>query len=230
MATFTEAQQLMRQLKPIIDRLIEQQPSVKSAIKVQKAVVQGIPDTEKHTVAIKFIPDLFNTEINPMIFPYNPCLTVSDLEVGKSVFVFYYQSLSNGVVMQNATWTAGGTGGDEGGKVTSVNGQTGDVILDADDLKAVSYDQQTLDSEQQSQARKNIGAGQTTVFVDDEGNVRDISELFFEITKRRDGTASIALKIQDPSPTARVRPPVPLSIGNTEETLPKSKKITLKIE
>ena len=105
MATYGEAEALMRQLKPIIDRCIENHPLVKSAIKVQKAIVQSAPDTSAHTVAVKFLPDLFDKDVAPTTFPYNPNIPTEDLGVGKVVFVFYYQSLSNGVVMQNADWS-----------------------------------------------------------------------------------------------------------------------------
>lgn len=105
MATYKEADALIRQLKPIIDRCIEKHPLVKSAIKVQKAVVQSAPDTAAHTVAVKFLPDLFDADISATVFPYNPKIPESDLAKGKTVFVFYYQSLSNGVVMQNANWS-----------------------------------------------------------------------------------------------------------------------------
>ena len=105
MATYNEAEALLRQLTPIINKCIENHPLVKSAIKAQKAVVQAAPDTENHTVAIKFLPDLFNADIAPSIFPYNPNIPEGDLAKGKTVFVWYYQSLSNGVIMQNATWS-----------------------------------------------------------------------------------------------------------------------------
>ena len=141
MATYSEADVLMRKLKPIIDREIETSPIIRSAIKARKAVVQEAPDTEKHTIAVKFLPDLFDKKATALTFPYNPSLSASDLEKGKVVFVFYYQSLSNGVVMQNATWTAGGTGGGSGSAVRSVNGMTGDVKLTASDLGIASWAQ-----------------------------------------------------------------------------------------
>ena len=103
MATYREAELLIQRLKPIINREIENSPFVKSGIKAQKAVVQDTPDTSKKTVAVKFLPDLFNRDVPASVFPYNPALSANDLERGKVVFVFYYQSLSNGVVMQNAT-------------------------------------------------------------------------------------------------------------------------------
>ena len=105
MATYKEVETLVRSLRSIINSCIENHPLVKSAIKAQKAVVWAAPDTTAHTVAVKFPFDLFNKDIDASIFPYNPKIPASDLAVGKTVFVFYYQSLSNGVVMQNADWS-----------------------------------------------------------------------------------------------------------------------------
>lgn len=105
MATYKDAENLIRQLRQIINNCIENHPLVKSAIKAQKAVVWAAPDAEKNTVAIKFLPDVFNQDVSPSVFPYNPRIPASDLEVGKAVFVFYCHSLNNGVVMQNANWT-----------------------------------------------------------------------------------------------------------------------------
>lgn len=105
MATYKDAEQLVQLLKPIIDSCIENHPLVKSAIKAKKAIVCAAPDTENHTVAIKFPSHLINKDISTITFPYNPNIPTSDLAVGKTVFVFYYQSLSNGVVMQNAKWS-----------------------------------------------------------------------------------------------------------------------------
>ena len=105
MATYKEADAFIRQLKRVIDKCISDHPLVKSAIKAQKAVVQAAPDTSAHTVAVKFLPDIFNDKIKASVFPYNPNIPVGDLAKGKTVYVWYYQSLSNGVVMQNATWS-----------------------------------------------------------------------------------------------------------------------------
>lgn len=105
MASYNEAQQLLQQLKPIINQCIENHPSVKSAIKAQKAVVMQSPNTAQHTVKIKFPVELFDKETEALIFPYNPKIPIADLAVNKVVYVFYYQSLSNGVVMQNEKWT-----------------------------------------------------------------------------------------------------------------------------
>lgn len=105
MATYAEAEALIRRLMPIINKCIENHPLVKSAIKAQKATVWAAPDTENHTVAVKFPPDLIDTSSAPSTFPYNPKIPVSELAVGKAVSVWYYQSLSNGVVMENAEWS-----------------------------------------------------------------------------------------------------------------------------
>lgn len=105
MANYNDAQQLLQQLKPIINQCIENHPLVKSAIKVKKAVVMEAPNTTTHTVKIKFPADLFNKDVQPLTFPYNPNISIADLAVNKAVYVFYYQSLSNGVIMQNENWT-----------------------------------------------------------------------------------------------------------------------------
>lgn len=111
MANYNDAQQLMQQLKPIINQCIENHPSVKSAIKAQKAVVANVAnpvDTTAKTVKIKFLPDIFNTDIEPLTFPYNPQMEsylATGTVVGKAVSVWYYQSLSNGIVMQDGAWS-----------------------------------------------------------------------------------------------------------------------------
>ena len=48
--------------------------------------------------------------------------------------------------------------------VQSVNGKTGKVELTAEDVGAISYNEQSLTPEQQAQARENIGAISTTVY------------------------------------------------------------------
>ena len=74
MATYSEAEAFVRGLKPIIDQCIANHPLVKSAIKAQKAVVWTEPDTEKHTVGIKFLPDIFDGEEGSAI-PKSPKAT-----------------------------------------------------------------------------------------------------------------------------------------------------------
>ena len=105
MSTYNEAEGLVRKLRAIINQCIENHPLVKSAIKAQKAVIWDDPDTENHTVAIKFLPDILDGGSEAKIFPYNPNIPESNLKKGSTVFVWYYQSLSNGVIMQNANWS-----------------------------------------------------------------------------------------------------------------------------
>lgn len=105
MSTYSQASQLKAQLTSIINEAIENHPLVKSAIKAQKAVVMGVPNTTEHTVKVKFPADIFNPDVEALTFPYNPNIPTADLAVNKVVFIFYYQSINNGVVMQNANWT-----------------------------------------------------------------------------------------------------------------------------
>lgn len=98
---YTQASELKELLKQIVSKMIEEHPLVKSAIKAKKAIVTQPPNTTDKTVKIKFPFD--NTEIT---LPYNPHLTTADLTVGKYVSVWFYQSIQNGIVMQNANWTA----------------------------------------------------------------------------------------------------------------------------
>lgn len=101
MANYNDAQQLLQQLKPIINQCIENHPSVKSAIKAKKAVVDSVDSTNK-TVTVRFPFDSSSTTL-----PYNPqmesYLTTGTVK-GKAVSVWFYQSLSNGIVMQDGAW------------------------------------------------------------------------------------------------------------------------------
>ena len=105
MATYEESENLMRRLRSLVNQCIEDHPLVRSAIKVQKAVVKGVPDKANHRVAITFLSDLCNTNAPVIYMPYNPNIPDSDLQTNSVVYVWYYQSLSNGVIMQNANWT-----------------------------------------------------------------------------------------------------------------------------
>lgn len=102
MANYNDAQQLLQQLKPIINQCIENHPSVKSAIKAKKATVDSV-DTTNKTVTVRFPFDSSFTTL-----PYNPkmesYLTTGTVK-GKTVSVWYYQSLSNGIVMQDGAWS-----------------------------------------------------------------------------------------------------------------------------
>lgn len=102
MANYNDAQQLLQQLKPIINQCIENHPSVKSAIKAKKAVVDSV-DTTNKTVTVRFPFDSSLTTL-----PYNPqmesYLTAGTVK-GEAVSVWYYQSISNGIVMQDGAWS-----------------------------------------------------------------------------------------------------------------------------
>lgn len=102
MANYNDAQQLLQQLKPIINQFIENHPSVKSSIKAKKATLDSVNTTTK-TVTVRFP---FDTTL--ITLPYNPqmetYLTTGTVK-GKTVSVWYYQSISNGIVMQDGAWT-----------------------------------------------------------------------------------------------------------------------------
>lgn len=102
MANYNDAQALLQQLKPIINQCIENHPLVKSAIKAKKATVDSVNTTAK-TVTVRFPFDSTLTTL-----PYNPrmesYLTTGTVK-GKAVSVWFYQSLSNGIVMQDGAWS-----------------------------------------------------------------------------------------------------------------------------
>lgn len=106
MANYNDAQALLQQLKPIINQCIENHPLVKSAIKAKKATVADIDNpvnTTAKTVTVRFP---FDTTL--VTLPYNPqmesYLTTGTVK-GKTVSVWFYQSLSNGIVMQDGAWS-----------------------------------------------------------------------------------------------------------------------------
>lgn len=107
MANYNDAQALLQQLKPIINRCIENHPLVKSAIKAKKATVESV-DTAKKTVTVRFP---FDTSLTTL--PYNPqmenYLTTGTVK-GKTVSVWFYQSISNGIVMQDGAWSVSESG------------------------------------------------------------------------------------------------------------------------
>lgn len=156
MAKYDEAQKLLRQLNPIIDRRIENNPNVKSAIKAKKATVESV-DAAAKTVTVRFP---FDT--STVTLPYNPQMEgylTSGTIKGKAVSVWYYQSLSNGIVMQDDVWKAASSGG-AGGSVTGVKGnnetayRTGNVNLTSSDIGA----QPALTQEQLNAVNSGITA------------------------------------------------------------------------
>lgn len=102
MINYNDAQALLQQLKPIINQCIENHPLVKLAIKAKKATVDSVNTTAK-TVSVRFP---FDTKI--VTLPYNPkmesYLTTGTVK-GKTVSVWFYQSISNGIVMQDGAWS-----------------------------------------------------------------------------------------------------------------------------
>lgn len=102
MVNYKDAQSLLQQLKPIINQCIENHPLVKSAIKAKKATVDSVNTTTK-TVIVRFPFDstLVTLPYNPQMESYLTTGTVK----GKTVSVWFYQSLSNGIVMQDGAWS-----------------------------------------------------------------------------------------------------------------------------
>lgn len=102
MINYNESRSFLEKLRAIIRQEIEKHPSVKSSIKAQKAIVDSVNTTAK-TVTVRFPLDQ-----TPITLPYNPqmenYLTVGSVK-GKTVSVWYYQSISNGIVMQNGNWS-----------------------------------------------------------------------------------------------------------------------------
>lgn len=124
MANYNDAQQLLQQLKPIINQYIEKHPAVKSAIKAQKAVVWASPNTNEQTVKVKFLPDVFNQEVEPLTFPYNPQMEsflVDAIPKQTVISIWYYQNINNGIVMQDGEWIVAQEGGGSGNSPIASN-------------------------------------------------------------------------------------------------------------
>lgn len=102
MANYNDAQVLLQQLKPIINQCIDNHPSVKSAIKAKKATIESV-NTSAKTATVRFPFDsmLVTLPYNPQMETYLATGTVKD----KTVSVWFYQSISNGIVMQDGTWS-----------------------------------------------------------------------------------------------------------------------------
>ncbi len=102
MSMYTEASKFKEILKLIVDEEINNHPLVKSSIKVQKATIISV-DLEKQSATIQFP---FDSTL--VTLPFNPIMTnfLSGNDVkGKIVSVWYYQSLQNGIIMQDAYWS-----------------------------------------------------------------------------------------------------------------------------
>ena len=98
MSMYTEASKFKEMLKLIVDEEINNHPLVKSSIKVQKATIISV-DLEKQSATIQFPFD--STLVNPIMTNF---LSGNDVK-GKIVSVWYYQSLQNGIIMQDAYWS-----------------------------------------------------------------------------------------------------------------------------
>lgn len=101
MANYSDSQSFLEKLRAIIKQEIERHPSVKSSIKAQKAIVDSVNIIAK-TVTVRFPLDktIITLPYNPQMETYLKSGTVK----GKTVSVWYYQSISNGIVMQNGAW------------------------------------------------------------------------------------------------------------------------------
>lgn len=104
MGMYDDAQQARKYLTALIDERINENANVKSAIKARKATVEIAASGGK--VGVKLLGD---SKI--LTLPYNTARfaeTEDDLQVTTPrtvVWVWYCQSLNNGIVMQNADWT-----------------------------------------------------------------------------------------------------------------------------
>lgn len=96
----SEAEKFKRVLTDFVNEVIENHPTVRAAIKSRKATVAECPNISEKTIKVHFPFD--ETAIT---LPYNSKMPIEDLAVGKTVSVWYSQSIKNGIVMQNGSWT-----------------------------------------------------------------------------------------------------------------------------
>lgn len=102
MSRYSEASQLKAMLTDIINQAIENHPLIKSAIKVKKATIASVnTSTKMVTVRFPFDTTLVTLPYNPRMESYLTTGTVN----GKPVSVWYYQSIQNGIVMQDGSWS-----------------------------------------------------------------------------------------------------------------------------
>lgn len=102
MSRYSEASQLKAMLTDIINQAIENHPLIKSAIKVKKATIDSVnTSTKMVTVRFPFDTTLVTLPYNPRMESYLTTGTVN----GKPVSVWYYQSIQNGIVMQDGSWS-----------------------------------------------------------------------------------------------------------------------------
>lgn len=109
MANYNDAQQLLQQLKPIINQCIESHPLVKKAMKADKAVVWAKPNTTEKTVQVKLLGDILS-DSKPLTFDYNARMEsflINAIPKQTTVWVWYNYSLSNGVVLYDGAMSIG---------------------------------------------------------------------------------------------------------------------------
>lgn len=108
MSAYSDAVKIKGLLRQLIKEEIENNETIKSIIKAKKAIVTEVANTETKTVKVKLMLDIFNVSSEPLTLPYNSrmetYLTTEDA-VGKTVSVWFYQSINNGIVMQSGDWT-----------------------------------------------------------------------------------------------------------------------------
>ena len=100
MSALSEASSAKKVISDIVNKLIKENEIVRSAIKAKKAIVSNAEKISQGLVGVKFPMD--DTEIT---LPFNSRMGEEDLAVGKVVSVWYTQTIQNGIVMQNGTWT-----------------------------------------------------------------------------------------------------------------------------
>lgn len=106
MSPFDEASQLKAQLTRLINEAIENNPTVKSAIKAKKATVANVENPVNTTAKTVVVRLPFDTSL--ITLPYNPQMEnylTSGTVQGKAVSIWYNQSINNGIVMQNGDWS-----------------------------------------------------------------------------------------------------------------------------
>lgn len=105
MSNYSEISLLLERLKPIVDNQIARHPAVKSAIKAKNGTIISVDTTNKTAeVAFPFDSTLITLPYNPKVEGY---LTTGEPK-GKQVSVWYYQTIQNGVIMQNKDWNLAG--------------------------------------------------------------------------------------------------------------------------
>lgn len=107
MSTYQDASRLKSLLRSIVKEEIENNQTIKSCIKAQKAVVWETPNITTKTIKVKFLPDIMS-ESEPLELPYNAQLEsylTSATVKQTAVSVWYNQSINNGIVYESGDWS-----------------------------------------------------------------------------------------------------------------------------